>query len=51
MPRRRKPARELTRDELARRVFPPKVIREAKKLAQKRGGKGGKDSSTNQDTT
>ena len=36
MPRRKKPAIELTRDELARRVFPKKVVQEAKKIAQKR---------------
>ena len=30
----RKPASELTRDELAHRVFPPKVVREVKKVAQ-----------------
>ena len=38
-PRKKKPAIELTRDELARRVFPKKVVQEAKKIAQKRTGK------------
>ena len=38
MPEKR-PARELTRDELARRVFPKKVVEEAKKLVEKRGRK------------
>ena len=33
----RKPVAELTRDELARRVFPKKVVREARKIVQKRG--------------
>ena len=35
----KKPAKELTRDELARRVFPKKVVEEAKKIAEKRGSK------------
>ena len=48
MPRRKKPAHELTRDELARRVFPPKVIKEAKKLAEERDGKRRKPSSPTQ---
>ena len=39
MPRSKKPAIELTREELARRVFPKKVVKEAKKIAQKRTGK------------
>ncbi len=33
MSKSKKPAMELTRDELARRVFPKKVIEEAKKIA------------------
>ena len=32
--KKRKPASELTRDELARRVFPKRVVDEAKKIAQ-----------------
>ena len=39
MPRSKKPAMELTRDELARRVFPKKVVEEAKKIAGKQGRK------------
>ena len=35
----KKPAKELTRDELARRVFPKKVVEEAKKIVEKRAGK------------
>ena len=33
MPRKKKPARELTSEQLARRVFPPKVLKELKKAA------------------
>ena len=33
-----KPAIELTRDELAKRVFPKKLLEEAKKLLGKRSG-------------
>jgi len=33
MPRKKKSARDLTSDELARRVFPPKALKELKKLA------------------
>ena len=50
MPRRKKPARELTKDELAQRVFPARVVREAKRIAEERGGKGGRRSSRVQDT-
>ena len=39
MARRKKPASELTRDELARRVFPKKVVTEAKRIAE--GGRKG----------
>ena len=41
MPRKKKPVTELTRDELARRVFPRKVVSEAKKIA---GGRASKSS-------
>lgn len=33
MPRKKKPARELTTEQLARRVFPPKVLKELKRAA------------------
>ena len=33
MPRRKKPVMELTRDELALRVFPKQVVKELKKIA------------------
>lgn len=33
MPRKKKPAQDLTTDELARRVFPPKVLKELKRVA------------------
>lgn len=33
----RKPVSELAHDELARRVFPRKVVQEAKKIARERG--------------
>ena len=35
MPKRKKPATELTRDELAHRVFPKQVVKELKKIAAK----------------
>ena len=35
MPSRKKPATELTRDELAKRVFPKKAIQELKRIALK----------------
>ncbi len=37
MPKSKKPAIELTRDELAARVFPKKAIQELKKIAEERG--------------
>ena len=35
----RKPASELTRDELAHRVFPRRVVQEIKKTVQEKGRK------------
>ncbi len=35
----RKPAGELTREEIAKRVFPTKVVDEAKKIVEKQAGK------------
>ena len=37
MPKSKKPAKELTREELAKRVFPKKVVEEARKIVEKRG--------------
>jgi len=39
--RRKKPASEMTNEELARRVFPKKVVDELKRIAkdEKKGGK------------
>ena len=34
MPRKKKNARDMTTEELAKKVFPPKVLRELKKAAQ-----------------
>jgi hypothetical protein len=47
MPRKKKPARELTSDELARRVFPRKVLTRLKKIANpdERPKKSGRKSS------
>lgn len=33
MPKRKKPARELTRDEMVHRVFPKPVVKELKRIA------------------
>lgn len=40
-----KPASKLTHDELARRVFPSKVVREAKKVAHRPGSQSQRKSS------
>ena len=45
MPKSKKPAMELTKEELARRVFPKKVVEEAKKLALSGGRKTAHNSS------
>ena len=34
MPRKKKQPKDMTSEELARQVFPPKVLRELKKVAQ-----------------
>ena len=45
MPRRKKKAREMTTDELARSVFPRKAVSQIKKMGQEQDGKAGKKSS------
>ena len=40
MPRKKKAARELTTDEIARKVFPKKAIKRLKEIAHERDGKG-----------
>lgn len=40
MGRKKKPAKELTTEEIAKRVFPSKVVREAKKEAHKHDDAG-----------
>ena len=40
MPRKKKPARELTTEEIARKVFPKKAIERLKEIAHERDDKG-----------
>lgn len=42
MGRKKKPIRELTSDGLAKRLFPSKVVKEAKKVAHERDNAGEK---------
>jgi len=42
MGKRKKPASEMTTDELERRVFPKKVVDELKRIAKEGEKKGGK---------
>ena len=44
MPRKKKPAKELTTDEAIRRLFPAKVIREANQAAHEHDDDNGKAS-------
>lgn len=46
MPKSKKPATELTGDEIAARVFPQKAIQELKKIAQERGQTSSQKKST-----
>jgi hypothetical protein len=45
LPRKKKEPRDMTSEELAKRVFPPKVLRELKKVAHQGDAKPRKSSS------
>ena len=46
MPRKKKTARDMTNDELAKRVFPKKVADKLKEIAREKEGKSGTNSSS-----
>ena len=49
MPEGRKPAREMTSQELAESVFPPEVIAHLKEVAQREPPKGGRKRKSSHD--
>ncbi|MFC1875590.1 hypothetical protein ACFLY3_05550 [Chloroflexota bacterium] len=46
MPRKKKTAKDMTNDELAKRVFPKKVADKLKEIAHDKDGKSGSNSSS-----
>jgi pyruvate kinase len=51
MPRKKKSPREMTSEELAKRVFPAKAVRELKKIAQEADSKPSRSSSRSKDSS